>query len=161
MDAIEVRDGTDADAGYVRRVLTAAFGAPEVACHDELIDAAALPAVLAWQGGERVGLLSYRPDRDGGWEIVALVADRPGVGAGGALIEWARVRARQAGAPRLWLITTNDNTRALRFYQRRGFDLVRLDRNAMDRARKLKPSIPAQADGIPIRHELELEVRLG
>jgi hypothetical protein len=37
---------------------------------------------------------------------------------------------------------------------------VRLDRGAVDRARKLKPGIPAQADGIPMRHELELEIRL-
>ena len=57
-------------------------------------------------------------------------------------------------------ITTNDNTTALRFYQRNGFDLIRLDRYAVDRARRLKPAIPTHADGIPFRHELELELRL-
>lgn len=64
------------------------------------------------------------------------------------------------GADRLTLITTNDNTHALRFYQRYGFDLVALHRHGVDAARRLKPGIPAEADGIPIRHELELELPL-
>ncbi|MFB4265695.1 hypothetical protein [Nonomuraea sp. GTA35] len=46
------------------------------------------------------------------------------------------------------------------FYQRYGFDLVALHRNAMDRVRAIKPDIPAESDGIPIRHELELELLL-
>jgi RimJ/RimL family protein N-acetyltransferase len=66
-----------------------------------------------------------------------------------------------AGVGRVWLITTNDNTAALRFYQRLGFDLVALHRDAVDAARSIKPSIPLVGnDGIPIRHELELELRL-
>jgi ribosomal protein S18 acetylase RimI-like enzyme len=157
---VEIRAGTPADDAYVRRSLVAAFGATEVAGHDELIDAATLPRVVAWQDGEPVGLLTHRTDPDGGWEIVSIAADRSGLGAGRALIAWCRAAAERAGAPRLWLVTTNDNTHALRFYQRQGFDLVRLDRGAVDRARKLKPGIPAQADGIPMRHELELEIRL-
>jgi hypothetical protein len=40
----------------------------------------------------------------------------------------------------------------------RGFDLVRLDRDAVTRSRRdLKPAIATHSDGIPIRHELELE----
>ncbi len=158
--AVTVHLLTPADQPYVRRTLTAAFGATEVAGHDELIDAAALPGAVARVGGDPVGLLTYRPDAGGGWEVVALAADRPGVGAGHALLAWVRAAAARVGVTRLWLITTNDNTTALRFYQRNGFDLVRLDRFAVDRARRLKPAIPAEADGIPIRHELELELRL-
>jgi ribosomal protein S18 acetylase RimI-like enzyme len=157
---VEVRAVTSADLEYVRRSLTAAFGATEVAGHDELIDAATLPGAVARVGDDPAGLLTYRPDPDGGWEVVSLSADRPGVGAGRALIDWVRAEAARAGVTRLWLVTTNDNTTALRFYQRNGFDLVRLDRNAVDRARRLKPAIPAYADGIPIRHELELELRV-
>jgi GNAT superfamily N-acetyltransferase len=157
---VEVHEITSADQEYVRRSLTAAFGATEVAGHDELIDAAALPGAVARVSENPVGLLTYRPDARGGWEVVSLAADRPGVGAGRALIEWVRDRAADAGVTRLWLITTNNNTAALRFYQRNGFDLVRLDRNAVDRARRLKPGIPTHADGIPVRHELELEIRL-
>jgi hypothetical protein len=56
---------------------------------------------------------------------------------------------------------TNDNTTALRFYQRRGFDLVAVHRGAVTRARaELKPGIPLEVDGIPIRPEIELEIEL-
>ncbi|MNV93512.1 hypothetical protein D3C71_1882140 [compost metagenome] len=61
----------------------------------------------------------------------------------------------------MWLITSNDNTRAIRFYQKRGLDLKAVHRDAITEARKLKPSIPLIGmDGIPIRHELEFELTL-
>jgi hypothetical protein len=60
-----------------------------------------------------------------------------------------------------WLITSNDNIRALRFYQRRGWDMVALYRNAVDESRKLKPEIPQRGDhDIPVRHEIEFELLL-
>lgn len=76
-------------------------------------------------------------------------------GVGSALIAAARELARAHNAARLWLITTNENVRAIRFYQRNGFDLVALHHDAVTRARELKPSIPLEVDGIPLRHELE------
>ncbi|MFT4218235.1 MAG: hypothetical protein QM619_13770 [Micropruina sp.] len=55
----------------------------------------------------------------------------------------------------------NDNTRALRSYQRAGWDLVALHRDAMDDVRRLKPGVPRHGmDGIPLRHQLELEFPL-
>ena len=85
----------------------------------------------------------------------------PRVGAGTALIEAVAGAARAAGCARLWLITTNDNLRALRFYQRRGFRLAALHRDALARSRELKPSIAEIGlDGIPLRDELELELDL-
>lgn len=55
------------------------------------------------------------------------------------------------------VVTTNDNMRALRFYQRRGFRLVALHAGAIERSRALKPEIPATGDhGIPLRDELLL-----
>ena len=157
--AIEVRPATPADQPYLRRSLTDAFHGPVVAVHDELIDAAALPGAVAWDGGEPVGLLTYRAT-GAHWEVVAIVADRPGSGTGGALLGWVREAAAAAGAERLWLVTTNDNVNALRFYQRHGYDLVAVHRDAVTRARALKPAIPEVLDGIPVRHELELELLL-
>jgi hypothetical protein len=67
-----------------------------------------------------------------------------------------------AGCTRLWLVTTNDNVDALRFYQRRGLRLARLRPGAVDRSREeLKPEISTSgAYGIPLRDELELEIDL-
>ena len=89
-----------------------------------------------------------------------MAADQSGAGIGSTLLDWIRAEAQRARVTRLWLVTTNDNTRALRFYQRHGFDLVALHRSAVARARALKPQIPLESDGIPLRHELELELRL-
>jgi RimJ/RimL family protein N-acetyltransferase len=79
-----------------------------------------------------------------------------------ALIEAVKNTARAAKCKRLWLITTNDNLNALRFYQKRGFVLVAVHRNALEISRQLKPEIPLfGADGIPLRDEIELEMILG
>ena len=78
--------------------------------------------------------------------------------AGTALVEAAGQLARRRGWTRLWVITSNDKVDALRFYQRRGFCLVRVHGGAVDRSRaSLKPEIPRGAYGIPLRDEIELE----
>ena len=82
-------------------------------------------------------------------------------GWGTALVDAATAVARAAGCRRVWLITTNDNIDALRFYQRRGFTLVAVHAGAIDAARRVKPAIPrVGGHGIPIRDEIELERRL-
>ncbi|WP_215909533.1 hypothetical protein [Streptacidiphilus fuscans] len=59
-----------------------------------------------------------------------------------------------------WLVTTNDNLDALRFYQRRGLRIVGVAPGAVDAARRFKPSIPVTGEyGIPLRDELTLELR--
>jgi hypothetical protein len=62
------------------------------------------------------------------------------------------------GCRRYWVLTTNDNVDALRFYQRRGFRLTAVRCGAVDEARRtVKPEIPLTGDyGIPIRDEIEL-----
>ena len=91
-------------------------------------------------------------------EIVSLDSLVSGIGIGSALVAAAQAMARSAGCRRLWLITTNDNLAALRFYQKRGFRLVAVHVGAVDGARRLKPEIPAVGlDGIALHDELELE----
>ena len=70
--------------------------------------------------------------------------------------------ARGLNSRCLWLVTSNSNVAALRFYQRRGMRLVRVWTDALTRARQeFKPEIPLIGDhGIPIRDELELELKL-
>ena len=71
-------------------------------------------------------------------------------------------RASGSRATPEWLITTNDNLDALRFYQRRGFRITAIHAGAVDDSRaRLKPEIPEAGDhGIPLRDELELELTL-
>ncbi len=111
--------------------------------------------------GEPAGLLTFRMNGDGSFEVTSLHARIRNRGVGSALLAAAVDAARAARSTRLWLVTTNDNFLALRFYQRRRMRLVALRPGAVDAARALKPEIPLVADnGIPIRDELELELPL-
>ncbi len=71
-----------------------------------------------------------------------------------------RERAAELGCSRIFVITTNDNVEALRFYQRRGFRLAELRAGDVDRSRReLRPEIPEVGEfGIEIRDEIELEL---
>ena len=94
-------------------------------------------------------------------EILSLDSLHEYKGIGTLLLNAAIGKARDSGLERIMLITTNDNLPALRFYQKRGFDLVQIRRNALEQARKIKPEIPLIGmDGIPIKHEIELELIL-
>ena len=119
-----------------------------------------LPGYIAVQGGKSVGLITY--EINGDWcDITSLnsLAERQGIGS--ALINAVKEVAQKAGCKRLCVITTNDNTAALRFYQKRGFLLAAVHRNAVVKSRELKPEIPLVGnDGIPLRDEIELEMVL-
>jgi GNAT superfamily N-acetyltransferase len=159
--AIRVAAFGDADRPWARRLLTVHMGSEVVAVHGELLRPLELPGFVARADGEPVGLLTYRVAEEG-CEVLSLHGAREGIGAGTALLEAARREAEVAGCRRLWLVTTNDNVAALRFYQRRGFRLAALRVGAVDESRRtLKPEIPEAGDhGIPIRDELELEIDL-
>ncbi len=148
------------ERAQVDALITAHWG-DGVARLGELQRLTGLPAVVAVDSGAIAGVLTYAIS-DGACEVVSLQAVPPGRGAGWVLMDAVRAEALATGCRRLWLITTNDNTRALRFYQRWGMDLVAVHHDAVTRARHdLKPAIPLTGDdGIPLRHELELEVWL-
>ena len=145
------------EAAWAHDVLTWRWGGTSAVSRGAVHDLTELPTLVAELDGERAGLATYRI-ADDACELVTLDALRENAGVGTALIEAVAAEARNAGAERLWLITSNDNLPALRFYQRRGLDLVAVHHDAITRARVLKPSIPRTGlDGIAIRHELELE----
>ncbi|MBE1442398.1 GNAT family N-acetyltransferase [Paenibacillus sp. OAS669] len=119
-----------------------------------------LPGFAAMIGDEIQGLITYHL-REDECEIVSLDSKIEGKGLGTKLIQLVIEKARQKGCRRVWLITSNDNTKAIRFYQKRGFDLKAVYPDAITEARKIKPSIPwVGYDGIPVRHEVEFEYRV-
>ena len=106
------------------------------------------------------GLVTYRIEGDG-CEIISLDSLKEGMGIGTALIEAVAQEAGKRGCRRVFLSTTNDNLHALGFYQRRGFELVKIHRGAVTESRKIKPTIPLISENnIPIRDEIELEMKL-
>ena len=99
--------------------------------------------------------------QDGACEITSLNSLRENQGAGTALIELVKETARAHGCSLLRLITTNDNINAIKFYQKRGFDLVGINLGAIDLERAQKPEIPLLGQNdIPIHHEIEFAMKL-
>lgn len=141
----------------VDSLLAERWGGRLILLHGKLIDAAALPALVA---GDREGLATF-VHAGGAAELVTLDAVVPGRGIGTALVGALVALLRERSIARLCVTTTNDNLAALGFYQRRGFRLVRLRPGAVEVARHLKPSLPATGrDAVPIRDEIELELLL-
>ena len=110
-----------------------------------------------------LGLVTYCI-HDGGYqgEIVTLSSRREDTGVGIALLNAAVEAIRAAGCARALLTTTNDNLRALGFYQKRGWRLAALHKGFVDEARKRHPVIPEVGlNGIRVRDEIELELWVG
>ena len=132
----------------------------QMAVHGESIDLGTAEGFFACEGDEIIGLITYRL-RQNELEILSLDSIREKNGIGTALLNEVLKKARETGVMRVFLITTNDNLNALRFYQKRGFDMIRLYHNAVVRARKIKPEIPLTGmQGISLKHEIELEIVL-
>jgi len=142
------------------RDFLARHNADVVARRGDLVDATARPAlVVRSPDGEIAGVLTY--DIAGAeCEILTLHAASRWGGAGTALVDAVRGIAARAGCRTLWVLTTNDNVDALRFYQRRGFRMSALRPGAVDESRQtLKPQIPLTGSyGIPLRDEIELSL---
>lgn len=132
----------------------------QMVVHGESIDLGKAEGWYACEDDEIVGLITYRMAGNE-MEILSLDSLRENNGTGTALLRQALSDARNAGLARVRLITTNDNLHALGFYQKRGFDMIRFFHNALDDARKIKSEIPLIGmDGIPLKHEIELELIL-
>ncbi len=152
-----VRPLGEDDRSWTAEALIRAWGSTSVARKGGLVEASGLPGFVALVEGEPVGLLTYARQGDE-VEIVTIHVEREGVGVGRALMDAVLSEARRTRARRIWLVTTNDNIRAIRFYQRWGMDLVALIKDGVAASRKVKPSIPlVGSDGILVRHELEFE----
>jgi GNAT superfamily N-acetyltransferase len=153
-----IRRLTPDDRPWVNEILRKYWGSSRIVSRGRLYYADRLPGFIAADGNEKLGLLTYSVDGNE-CEITTLNSLAENQGIGTALLEAVISKARHTGCKRIHLITTNDNLNALRFYQKRGFVLVAVHRNAMQVSRGLKPEIPLTGNhSIPIRDEIELEM---
>lgn len=126
----------------------------------ERIDLSRADGIAAFENGRILGVLTYII-RGETCEITSLDSLAEGRGIGTALLWKAARAAKENGCKKVLAVTTNDNTDAMRFYQKRGFDLAGFRHNALDVSRKMKPEIPLTGNGgIPLKHELEFELML-
>lgn len=151
--ASDYRDSVNA---YVRYL----WGGPLIVSLGHMYDSSRLPGFVAEAGGALLGAILYRMEEEE-CEVSALFSLVQGVGAGTKLLDAVVDAAKQKHARRVWLITTNDDTLAIRFYQKYGFSLKAVHIGAFEVTRKLKGELPDRGnDGIPIEHEFEFEIIL-
>ncbi|SFF98486.1 GNAT family N-acetyltransferase [Sporolactobacillus nakayamae] len=156
---VKIRSIEDKDQLDVQRQMELRWGERMMAIHGELIDVTILPGFLAYIDEQFAGLLTYRV-MENAIEIISLDSFKINCGVGSSLIQAMLQVAKERKTSRLYLTTTNDNTHALHFYQKRGFTISALRIGAVTEARRLKPAIPVyNEDGIPIEHEIELTYR--
>lgn len=157
---VEIQPIKREDRAWVQAFLWRVAGCTRMVSRGVLHQCDALPGFIGSVAGQRVGLVTYRVDgRE--CEVVTLHTAAHGQGVGTALLAAAAEVAWQHGCHRTWLITTNDNEPAIRFYRNRGWQLMAVHKGALAESRKLKPEIPLLGlNGIPIEDELEFELRL-
>lgn len=129
----------------------------DMAILGELVDMTKLPGFAAFDNGEMRGLITYRVSGDT-MEIISLDSADEGHGLGTKLLDTALFYAEEHGLKKISVVITNDNLFAIRFYQKRGFDIVQVYGDTVVKDRVLKPELPQLGYfAIPIRTELKLE----
>ncbi len=144
----------------VNQILLDEWHCPPSVSKGKVIDTINLPGFIYLENNKILGVVTYHIC-EFECEIVTLNSFIENKGIGTALINKVLEVAKNQNCKRLWLITTNDDVNAIRFYQKRNFELIAIHINSMDISRKLKPSIPLIGmDNIPIKHEIEFEIVL-
>jgi DNA-3-methyladenine glycosylase I len=160
MDKYVVRVINRDDRRWIPKLLKKHWGSAKVVTRGRIHRADRLEGFAAVDGNKPVGLVTYRIEGTE-CEIVTLNSLVKGAGIGSELLSAVKRMAAKSGCHRLWLITTNDNKPAIEFYEKRGFTITAVHKDAIKESRRLKPEIPQiGVDGIPITDEIEMEMPL-
>lgn len=152
-----IRPMQQSDIDWVKQVFVTRWDGEFVVSLGKIHKPEDLEGYIAELGRKKVGLLTYQRIKSE-IEITSLDVFVEHKGIGRELIKTVFSDASPK-IRRIWLTTTNDNFRALKFYQKLGFHLIKVYPDAIIEARKLKPSIPLIGnDDIPLRDELVLEI---
>jgi GNAT superfamily N-acetyltransferase len=156
--ACQAREKTNEDTGWHIPYMKENWGSEKIVTRNVIHDACALAlGFIAVSDDIPAGIILYEM-KNRECEIILLESFIEKIGIGTTLLKYVEEKAIANGCDRIWLITTNDNMKAIRFYQLRGFSLIAIHRNAIEESRKLKPEIPLIGiDGIPIKDEIEME----
>ena len=113
-------------------------------------------AVLVLPTGEVGSAVTWFLGQRGQAEVTTLNAFVPGQGYGRTMLRHAEVELRRRGVRQAKLFTTNPNIGAITIFLRQGWRVVRIHLDAMDAVRAMKPAVPLEEDGLPLRDMWEL-----
>lgn len=159
-DNITFRKILDNDKGWINEFIKSHWGSKQIVVYKKVYIPSELDGYIAIKKTEKIGLITYQI-KNRNCEIVSLNSVIENKGIGTKLVKLVIKKAKKLESKKIWLITTNDNIKAIYFYQKLGFQLIKVHLNAVAESRKLKPQIPFKSEtGVPIRDELEFELRL-
>lgn len=157
---MNIRRLTSEDLSRLRQFWIEHWDGKTMIVHGKVYRPKQLEGFVVAEKDQWIGLITFSISNQE-LEVTSLDSLRERQGIGTALINKVVDEARANDCQRVFLITTNDNLNALGFYQRRGFELVRINRGAVNESRKIKPGIPLIGENnIPLRDEIELEMIL-
>lgn len=148
------------DLAWLVKLMTQKWGLAKIVSRGKIYDVQKLPGYVAVEKNNYLGLIIYNI-KNNECEIISLNSLKEGIGIGSALVKRAIEMAKEKKCQRVFIITTNNNLAGLRFYQKKGFTIKAVYKDAVEQSRKLKPEIPLVGScGIAIKDEIELEMKL-
>lgn len=155
---LTIRPGTPADRQRIVGLARYFWGETEVECFDRSYQVDELPAYVACDGEEVVGLVSYAREEDANVLVMLNVLPQwQGRGVARRLITEVVETARADGAARLITATSNDDLPALGLYQRFGFTIAGV---LAGKLVEHHGGVESGFSGIPVRDEIQMELRL-
>lgn len=156
----KIRTIEEKDKEWVKQITKKHWDSEKIVSRGKIYYPHKLPGFVAVKKKRYIGLITYHI-KNGKCEIISLNSFLKEKGVGTTLIKKVKEIARKLNCRKLWLITTNDNVDALKFYQKIGFQIAAIYPDAISLSRRLKPEIPKIGNyGIPIRDEIKLEIKL-
>lgn len=156
-----IRPVEERDQGWIPGFVRQLWGDDIVVVHEDVLYPSQLPGFIAMSADDQItGLVTYQIRGDT-CEIITVNSLVENQGVGSKLVAAVIGEARKSGCSRLCVTTTNDNQRAIDFYTSRGFELREVRKGAVERAREIKPSIPAHSpEGVPLSDEWVFEMHI-
>lgn len=155
----KIRAVREKDREKIRKFIRKHWGSEKVISRKKIYYPEKLPGFVAIKNNQYLGLITYFIKKDY-CEIITINSLLRRKGIGTALIKAVKKLAKKSKCKRIWLVTTNDNLEALRFYQKRGFFIKAIYPDIIKSYRKLKPIPLIGKNGIFIRDEIELELKI-
>lgn len=148
------------DAQVIKNLMSKHWGGEPLIIRGQAYYPSKLPGIFALEDTKIIGLLFYEI-KNHECEIVVFEVFDKFKGIGTQMLNKLIEIAKNLHCTRIFLMTTNDDLDALRFYQRRGFHLCGIHFNTHAKAKELKPNLGDIGDyDIPIRDEIDLEMIL-
>lgn len=151
---------TESNRDIVNAFFEEHWGSPEMVISTGTYNCSELSGFIASDNEKVAGLITYII-KGNDCELISLDSVIEEQGVGSKLLNTVERVALESGCKTISLITTNDNLHVLKFYQKRGYRIINILPNAVQEARKIKPSIPLIGnEGIPLHDELQLQKKM-